>query len=43
VIPFPKTQTGLDPLTSAPNRVDDVQLAELGLRLRPEVIAADET
>lgn len=43
VIPFPKTQTGLDPLTSAPNRVDDTQLAELGLLLRPEVIAADET
>ncbi|HVR34058.1 MAG TPA: aspartate--tRNA ligase [Acidimicrobiia bacterium] len=42
VIPFPKTQTGLDPLTSAPNRVDDTQLAELGLRLRPEVIAAEE-
>ncbi len=37
VIPFPKTQTGLDPLTSSPSPVDDVQLAELGIKLRPEV------
>ena len=37
VIPFPKTQTGLDPLTSSPSPVDDTQLAELGIRLRPEV------
>ncbi len=37
VIPFPKTQTGLDPLTSSPSPVDDAQLAELGIRLRPEV------
>lgn len=42
VIPFPKTQTGLDPLTSSPSRVDDAQLAELGIRLRPEVAAAEE-
>jgi aspartyl-tRNA synthetase len=41
VIPFPKTQTGLDPLTSSPSRVDDTQLAELGIRLRPEVAAAE--
>jgi len=39
VIPFPKTQTGLDPLTSSPSRVDDAQLGELGIRLRPEVQA----
>lgn len=42
VIPFPKTQTGLDPLTSSPSRVDDAQLAELGIRLRPEVAATEE-
>jgi aspartyl-tRNA synthetase len=40
VIPFPKTQTGVDPLTNAPAPVDEEQLAELGIRLRPEVIAA---
>ena len=43
VIPFPKTQTGLDPLTSSPSRVEDAQLAELGIRLRPEVAAEQET
>ncbi|MEX2278762.1 MAG: aspartate--tRNA ligase [Acidimicrobiia bacterium] len=43
VIPFPKTQTGLDPLTSSPSPVDDVQLMELGIRLRPEVSAPEET
>lgn len=37
VIPFPKTQTGVDPLTDAPSAVDDRQLAELGIDLRPEV------
>lgn len=40
VIPFPKTQTGVDPLTEAPAAVDDTQLDELGLQLRPEVAAA---
>ncbi len=33
VIPFPKTQTGLDPMTAAPTWVDDGQLAELGIEL----------
>lgn len=42
VIPFPKTQTGLDPLTETPGPVDDAQLAELGIDLRPEVRAALE-
>lgn len=42
VIPFPKTQTGLDPLTETPGPVDDAQLAELGIDLRPEVKAALE-
>jgi aspartyl-tRNA synthetase len=35
VIPFPKTQTGLDPLTGAPTEVDPVQLAELGIKVIP--------
>lgn len=40
VIPFPKTQTGTDPLTESPTRVDDFQLIELGIDLRPDVRAA---
>ena len=36
VIPFPKTQSGVDPLTGSPTRVDDRQLSELGVMLRPE-------
>jgi aspartyl-tRNA synthetase len=40
VIPFPKTQTGADPLTGSPSRVEDAQLAELGVAIRPEVEAA---
>ena len=42
VIPFPKTQTGLDPLTGSPSPVDDAQLEELGIELRPEVRAERE-
>ncbi|MEX2539979.1 MAG: aspartate--tRNA ligase [Actinomycetota bacterium] len=33
IIAFPKTQTGVDPLTGAPAPVDPVQLRDLGLRL----------
>jgi len=33
VIPFPKTQTGTDPMTGSPTWVDDVQLRELGVDL----------
>ena len=33
VIPFPKTQTGADPLTAAPTLVDAAQMAELGIDL----------
>jgi aspartyl-tRNA synthetase len=33
VIPFPKTQTGVDPMTGAPTWVDDTQLDELGIEL----------
>lgn len=40
VIPFPKTQRGIDPLTASPSLVDDVQLRELGIDLRPSVKAA---
>ncbi len=35
VIAFPKTQSGVDPLTGAPGPVDPRQLAELGLRVLP--------
>ncbi|HEX5630129.1 MAG TPA: aspartate--tRNA ligase [Acidimicrobiia bacterium] len=40
VMPFPKTQTGYDPMTDSPSLVDDHQLQELGIDLRPEVRAA---
>ncbi len=36
VIAFPKTQSGLDPMTNAPGPVDPNQLAELGLRTLPK-------
>jgi aspartyl-tRNA synthetase len=36
VIPFPKTQTGVDPMTGAPTWVEDTQLAELGIALTVE-------
>jgi len=35
VIAYPKTQSGADPLTSAPNPIDDKHLTELGLRVLP--------
>ena len=40
VIPFPKTQSGADPLTTAPTRVADAQLEELGIDLTAETRAA---
>jgi aspartyl-tRNA synthetase len=40
IIPFPKTQTGADPLTGSPSRVDEGQLFELGIDIRPEVRVA---
>lgn len=40
IIPFPKTQTGADPLTSSPSRISEEQLEELGIDVRPEVRAA---
>jgi aspartyl-tRNA synthetase len=42
VIPFPKTQSGFDPLTGSPGPVDDAQLSELGLTLTAEARAAME-
>jgi len=39
VIPFPKTQTGVDPMTGAPTWVDETQLAELGVTLSAEARA----
>ena len=39
VIPFPKTQTGADPLTGSPSRLEDEQLRELGIEVSAEVEA----
>ncbi|HEV2757939.1 MAG TPA: aspartate--tRNA ligase, partial [Acidimicrobiales bacterium] len=36
VIAFPKTQSGVDPLTGAPGPIDPRQLTELGLRTVPK-------
>jgi len=42
VIPFPKTLTGVDPMTESPTSVADGQLQELGIDLRPATRAALE-
>jgi aspartyl-tRNA synthetase len=42
IIPFPKTQTGMDPLTGSPTGVSDDQLEELGLAVRPGARDAGE-
>jgi aspartyl-tRNA synthetase len=42
VIPFPKTQTGVDPMTESPTAVVEEQLRELGIDLRRETRAALE-
>ncbi|HEX6146298.1 MAG TPA: aspartate--tRNA ligase [Acidimicrobiia bacterium] len=39
VIPFPKTQTGADPMTGAPTWVEEAQLDELGISLSAEALA----
>lgn len=39
VMPFPKTQTGADPLTGAPGRVEEGQLEELGIEVTAHVKA----
>ncbi len=36
VIAFPKTQSGADPLTGAPSRLDPLQLRELGITVPPK-------
>jgi aspartyl-tRNA synthetase len=38
---FPKNQAGVDPMSGAPTEVPDDQLAELGLKLRPEAKSSD--
>ena len=35
VIAFPKTQSGADPLTTAPLPIEDSRLKELGLKVLP--------
>ncbi len=40
VIPFPKTQTGADPLTGSPGRVEPEQLADVGIMVAAGVEAA---
>jgi aspartyl-tRNA synthetase len=35
---YPKTQTGHDPLSKAPSEIDEEQLKELGLQVRPEIL-----
>ena len=42
VIPFPKTQTGIDPMTGSPTPVDAIQLAELGIQLHAGEDADEE-
>jgi aspartyl-tRNA synthetase len=42
VIPFPKTQTGTDPMTGAPTWVDESQMSELGIELTAEARARQD-
>jgi aspartyl-tRNA synthetase len=35
VIAFPKNQAGLDPMSGAPSGIEEEQLRELGIQLRP--------
>ncbi|MEM8745838.1 MAG: aspartate--tRNA ligase [Actinomycetota bacterium] len=37
VIAYPKTQSGADPMTNSPVAVDDAALADLGIRILPQV------
>ena len=46
VIAFPKVASSAEPMTNSPGKVSDKQLEELGIAIRPEVLAAqadDET
>jgi aspartyl-tRNA synthetase len=36
VIAFPKNQAGLDPMSGAPSEIEEEQLRELGIQLRPK-------
>jgi aspartyl-tRNA synthetase len=38
VIPFPKTQSGVDPMTGAPTWVEEAQLDELGIALTEQAL-----
>ncbi|MGH8949427.1 MAG: amino acid--tRNA ligase-related protein, partial [Acidimicrobiia bacterium] len=42
VIPFPKTQSGVDPMTGAPTWVEEAQLEELGITLSESALARRE-
>ena len=42
VIPFPKTQSGVDPMTGAPTWVEEAQLDELGIDLTERALARRE-
>ena len=42
VIPFPKTQSGVDPMTGAPTWVEETQLEELGVTLTESALARRE-
>jgi aspartyl-tRNA synthetase len=39
VIPFPKTQSGVDPMTGAPTWVEEAQLGELGIALTERALS----
>jgi aspartyl-tRNA synthetase len=36
VIAFPKNQAGIDPMSGAPSEIEEEQLRELGIQLRPK-------
>jgi len=42
VIPFPKSQSGVDPMTGAPTWVEDAQLDELGIALTEKAVARQD-
>ncbi len=42
VIAFPKNQRGIDLMFEAPSPVDEQQIEDLGMQVRPEVKAAAE-